>query len=328
MPPNGWLVSIETIREAVETDVFKQPGKVAKLPNALGGDPKRSDELRDLIQGSALAVNKNAFFELLWSKAHFLMLPKPIVTFMKYSSRVFVSEVPPERAGATANCKRSTDQEGKVSTEVTMHIPGASDSLARVGYCLGRACETDDPYETLATIYHEMTHAWLCLQEFSDDAIKQLYKDGGRAYAGSKGERETQFDKDIAFSEAAAAYVEDRVSRWCTALWGLAGARQDPKEVRKWKLPKIEKEYDATRLDYGVVEKEKITSPRLSPELRAAIDEKILEGRPLTKPFADTPLVGLRDALSSTLAGASPPALPFAERLQTHRGPSFRGPLG
>ena len=92
-----------------------------------------------------------------------------------------------------------------MSTEVTMHIPGASDSLARVGYCLGRACETDDPYETLATFYDQMTHAWLCLQEFSDDAIKQLYKDGGRAYAGSKGERETQFDKDIAFSEAAAA---------------------------------------------------------------------------------------------------------------------------
>ena len=126
-----------------------------------------------------------------------------------------------------------------MNTEVTMHIPGASDSLVRIGYCLGRACETDDPYETLATIYHEMTHAWLCLQEFSDEAIKQLYNDGGHAYAGSRGERETQFDKDIAFSEAAAAYVEDRVSRWCTALWGLAGARQDPKEVLQWKLPEI-----------------------------------------------------------------------------------------
>ena len=33
MPPNGWLISIETIREAFETDVFKLPGKVAKLAN-------------------------------------------------------------------------------------------------------------------------------------------------------------------------------------------------------------------------------------------------------------------------------------------------------
>ena len=35
----------------------------------------------------------------------------------------------------------------------------------------------------------------------------------------------------------------------------------------------------------------------LSDALRHAIDEKILEGRPLTEPFDDTPLAGLRASL-------------------------------
>jgi hypothetical protein len=42
---------------------------------------------------------------------------------------------------------------------------------------------------------------------------------------------------------------------------------------------------------------EKIASPELSKPLRDLIDKKILDGRPLTKDFADTPLAGLRDAL-------------------------------
>jgi hypothetical protein len=43
---------------------------------------------------------------------------------------------------------------------------------------------------------------------------------------------------------------------------------------------------------------EAIASPALSDELRAAIDDKILEGLPLTKPFEDTPLKGLYDAIA------------------------------
>ena len=112
MPPNGWLVSIETIREAVETDVFKQPGKVAKLPNALGGDPKRSDELRDLIQGSALAVNKNAFFEspVEGPLPHAPEANRDVHEVQQQGVRL---EGTPERAGATANCKRLHRSGGK-----------------------------------------------------------------------------------------------------------------------------------------------------------------------------------------------------------------------
>jgi hypothetical protein len=42
---------------------------------------------------------------------------------------------------------------------------------------------------------------------------------------------------------------------------------------------------------------EKIASPELKKPLRDVIDKRFLDGRPLTKDFADTPLAGLRDAL-------------------------------
>jgi hypothetical protein len=51
----------------------------------------------------------------------------------------------------------------------------------------------------------------------------------------------------------------------------------------------------------GKVAGKAIKSPTLSrPELQAlrdAIDRKILDGRPLTKPFTETPLAHVRDAL-------------------------------
>ena len=300
---NSWFISIETIRDAFETDVFEQPGKVAKLPDALGGDPKGSDALRAEVKDkdNPVILNKNAFFELLWAKAHFLMLPKPIVGFMKDNGRVFISEEAPTRPGAKADthCNQYSGQAGKWAQ---MHIPGASDALARAGSCLGPGCDSEDPYETrayeiLARIYHEMTHAWLCLQEFSDEAIKKLYNDGGRAYTGSTGIRGTQFNKDTAFTEAAGDYVEDRVLRWCTALWALAQASQDPKEVLRWKLPDIEKKYDAPKSRYGIVGGEEIDSPALSDDLRASINREILDGRPLTKPFRETPLARVRETL-------------------------------
>jgi hypothetical protein len=114
----------------------------------------------------------------------------------------------------------------------------------------------------------------------------------------------TRFDRHDAFSEAAAAYVEERVSRWCTALWSLAEVLQNP--VQKWKLtepPTIVAKYDAPLRKHGTVGGEDIaTPPMLSAELRAAIDAKILDGRPLTtNRFSDIPLlVGLHDAASGS----------------------------
>jgi len=288
-----WFMSIGAVREAVETDVFAQPGAVAALPNGLGGDPKRWDAL------AAAAKRKDAFFELLWTKAHFLMLPKPIVTFMKDSGRVSISEDPTRRSTtADTICARLSEQQGTTSS---IHFPGASDALARAGHGLGGAATEDlepfDPEEcaVLGTVYHEMTHAWLCLEEYADAELQKLYRDNVGTYEGAAGERGSTFDKEIAFSEAAAAYVEDRIVRWCTALYGLAQVLRDPR-VLQWRLTTIPQEYNQARTMYGVVDREQITSPTLPPVLRTAIDKKILDGLPLTKPFAETPLSELRAA--------------------------------
>jgi hypothetical protein len=297
---NDWFISIETIREAFETNVFRTPGTIAKLPNALGGDPKRSDALRrTLVLGPYLVVNKDAFFELLWSKAHFLMLPKPIVTFLRDSSRVSVTEALPERATAEdkwyTTCTPSTDPSGKMAI---LQVPGVSDALSKVGCCLGRECETEDPYDALATLYHEMTHAWLCLQEFSDADIQNLYNDGSHAYEGSSGANGTTFDSHVAFSEAAAAYVEERISRWCKALWDVSWVLQLP-NVRQWKVSEIVTDYNADLWKHGKVAGERITSPpELPQELRDAIDRKILDGLSLTNPlFNDTLLARVLNPL-------------------------------
>jgi hypothetical protein len=303
---DDWMfATIETIRAAVETDVLKQPGKIAKLPNALGGDRGQWPSL------AAAAEHKDGFFEILWSKAHFLMLPKPIVTFMKYSDRVSISEQAPDRpqAKGETHCGRLPDPQGNMILGASMRIPGAGKSLARVGYRLGGAdTEPLDPFDPdecaiLGTIYHEMTHAWLCLREFSDSDIQKLHEAGGIAYKHSVGTNETPFDQDIAFTEAAGEYVEDRILRWCTALYGMAKVLQDPKTFR-WKLtshPTIAEEYDRPLGMFGIVGGEEIASPKLSDAacqpLRAAIDKKLLDGLPLTQRFDDTPLAVLRDAV-------------------------------
>jgi hypothetical protein len=292
MARDHWFVSIEAVREALETNVFAQPGEVTGLPAALGGNAARWSSL------AAAAKRKDGFFELLWTKAHFLVLPKPIVTFMKDSGRVSISEDPTRRsATAETICTTVADQ----GTTSSMHVPGASDALARAGHGLGGAAtESLDPFDpeecaVLGTVYHEMTHAWLCLQEYADADLQKLYRDNVGTYEGAAGARGSTFAKEIAFSEAAAAYVEDRVVRWCTALYGLAQVLADP-HVLRWKLRTIPEEYDRPRSMYGVVDREAITSPTLPAALRAAIDRKILDGLPLTMPFADTPLADVREA--------------------------------
>jgi hypothetical protein len=69
------------------------------------------------------------------------------------------------------------------------------------------------------------------------------------------------------------------------------------------KLQKIADTYDTFgtyaygRVPVGPTTEEQIASPELSKPLRDLIDKKILDGRPLTKDFADTPLAGLRNTL-------------------------------
>jgi hypothetical protein len=284
---------VQAFESVTARTAFEQPGKVTRLPDALGGDPKQWFLL------AAPAKGKAGFFQLLARKAHFLMLPKPIVAIMK-TSRVFFAEQPVSK---WANGE-TLEQENPTTAEI--HIPGVSDALAKAGSDLGRpgAPDTSDSFTIFNTIYHEMTHAWVWLHEFYDDEIGELYREGVAAYEGSTGVNGTKFKAHDAFSEAAAYYVGERIGRWCTALQDLDRFMRIP-PLFPGELQNVVKAYDGSVPPNGSVvvsndqPPEDIASPTLSKPLRDAIDEKILDWAPLTRPFEQTQLAVLRDAVPS-----------------------------
>ena len=306
MAANDWFIQVSMIRRQLETffenadeaiTVLDAPmGQLAQLPDGIGGDPKRWHDL----ETSAISSN-TAFFELLQHKAQFLMLPKAIVRTLDDRWRVRISETQisddPDASGMTI-----WDESSKT---VEIQIPGASSGLARTGYVFGRKVLVENPVQdfvVLGTIYHEMTHAWFDLRNLStpDSDVQTLWNSGVLAYLSAKGVKGTDFSDQPgkAFSEAAAYYVSDRIDRWLEALddlnllWSLK-----PSDGDAAMLQGIIDSYDKPAETYGIVNHEAIASPDLSSSLRDAINEKLLDGLPLTKPFAETPLVDLHDAL-------------------------------
>jgi hypothetical protein len=313
----AWSTAMDTILGAFETDkrrtVFEQPGKIAQLYGELGGEQRVWDLL------AVPARFKEGFFDLLLRKAHFLMLPKGIVKFMRDSSSLRFSETVSAHGSRAATTKQDEDKE-KGTFSVEMRISGASQNLVVVGYDLGRK-PFQAGYPILDTIYHEMTHALVYLQKSADAGIQKIYADGVREYKAAEGVMNTKFTpprfaEDVAFSEAAAYYVGDKILRWCLALAEVNLLVLTPSLSRaalEFNLNKIAERYNAYVPEYGTVllsevagvyEFEKIAKPELSANLRDAINKNILDGLPLTMPFDATPLGDLGKAL---LAKASPP---------------------
>jgi hypothetical protein len=310
MTPGGLLGNdlfdaIKEIRESLEADnkgtVFSKPGTpVAPLADRLGGDLTQSYLL------AAPAKGKQGFFALLHAKAHFLTLPKRIVEFLRDSSKVFTSEAP-TGLGAAAETNPTYDSEGELIS-VEMRFPMASEGLVYAGHNLGRpALPSAGEYIMLGRIYHEMTHALLMLSEDADVGIQKLNDEGSGAYNRSVGVNGTAFDGSDAFTEAAAYYVDDRVVRWGEALSSLSRLLFMPNPDHDWlrgEVSRIVEKYDHFAPVYGTVAvapgvNEDIKEPWLLDELRDKINEKILDGRPLTLPFDKTPLADLRDSLLS-----------------------------
>jgi hypothetical protein len=302
---NDLFDALEEIRKSLEADnrgtVFTKPGTpVAPLPDALGGDQTKSYFL------AAPAKGKEGFFALLHAKAHFLTLPKRIVEFLRDSSKVWLSEAA-TGPGAAAETNPSYDSDGNILS-VEMRFPMASEGLVYAGHNLGRpAPQAGGEYALMGTIYHEMTHALLMLSEDADVGIQTLNDDGSSAYNHSVGANGTEFDGSAAFTEAAAYYVEDLVVRWGEALSSMSRLLflPEPKPDRDWfllEVSRIVEKYDHYVPVYGTVgfkdgPNEDIKEPWLLDDLRDKINERILDGRPLTKRFDDTPLADLREAL-------------------------------
>jgi hypothetical protein len=238
-------------------------------------------------------------------KAEFFMLPKRIVEAMKESSKMSITEKPIAKA-----FKGETwDYTDPRSAEV--RIPGASDALTSAGWDLaqvGVPPASYKEYTILHVIYHELTHAWIWLQEFYDAEIGDLYRAGLDYYKHPIGVNGTEFKPEAAFTEAAAYYVGGRVQRWLASLRSLDVLLRDPPADRvklEGLLKSVAEAYDSVPTDakvkVGPESTEQVASPAaLSKALRDALDEKFLEGGPLTEPFDDTPFAGLR---ASLLAG-------------------------
>jgi hypothetical protein len=183
-----------------------------------------------------------------------------------------------------------------------MEIPDASQYLAMVGYELGRVPTTVPvAYDMLGITYHEMTHAWLWLQQYADADLQALYHDGNVAFVSAKGFSGADLDAKLAFSEAAAYYVEGRIMRWCNALSSLDRLRRNPPAASgdlQTKLDVIANSYDNYVETVPIVKGDKILAPVLSPALCDAIDQKVLDALPLTKlHFTDTLLARVGAAL-------------------------------
>src|SRR6185436_13124571 len=106
-------------------------GKIAQLYGELGGEQRVWDLL------AVPARFKEGFFDLLLRKAHFLMLPKGIVKFMRDSSSLRFSETVSAHGSRAVTTKQDEDKE-KGTFSVEMRISGASQNLVVVGYDLGR----------------------------------------------------------------------------------------------------------------------------------------------------------------------------------------------
>jgi len=327
---NAWFIAVDTMCVAVETPTItflNKVGKVNKLQTDLAaiGEKTLRGPADKTAPGKKAPVDKKAFLTHLRRKAHYLMLPKPIVKFVNDNNMVSISEQlpesptedPPRPPGeetpnrTKADAVEHREKPGGKIIGVTMHVPDACVLLAEVGRGLGRpptgAIPRCDPseYKVLELLYHEMTHARLYLQE-SDQAIKDLYEAGCAAYANPEDKdgntfqpKEGQTIGETAFHEAAADYVQERIFRWTQAVCGLAELLRDiPDEpATKTSLAEIVRQYDETSSEYGLIRGKPIVKPKLSDALRASINEKILAGRPLTKSFNQSPeLVSLYNA--------------------------------
>lgn len=297
MPDNDWFMAVSMLRRSLERPpsytgtVFAGPGPVAPLPDPLGGDSRRWP----LLQLSA-AKDRRSFFAILQAKAHFLLLPKRMVAAIAESSDVDVSEADPG-PGAQADAQLV----GTLFRRVLLRLPGASEALAKVGHELGRPTTSDvKPYELLSWTYHELTHAWLYLAllgKVGDSDVQKLHDDGLSAYASLRSSTGEEIDALGLFSELAAQYVEYRVFRWCITLHHLdrllRARSQNAGDVQA-ELQILVDGYDRPWQSAGGG-----SWPELSPTLRDALDRVVLDRNPLTRPFVDTPLDGLRARLLS-----------------------------
>jgi hypothetical protein len=269
------------------------PGTVTPLPGPLGGDPARLPQL------TKTAATATGFLNLLTAKGYFLMLPRRVPNDIRVAGLRF------DFSGLFIRESAETDYIGNTVLAIRL----ASDTpalIAAVGAGLGQSWP--EPLSTLnhlAAIYHELCHAWMVEIVAAIETWQALERDGIAHYASARVQSGASVGPRAAYLEAAGDYVGQRVNDWYSTLSLLARMLAEkgtaiPGPLAEMALSARE-DYDrrlAVQL-YGAVAGSELVSPTLPPSLREALDAEVLDGLPLTRPFAQTPLQELYDAVVS-----------------------------
>jgi len=302
---------LQDLEDAADLTVLGAgPATLSALPEALGGDPGQQADL------TARASSPTGFLEVLRAKAHYLMLPERLATDIRTAGLpVTFSDVQasaPGGSGAGAGDQDPVDDDPADSAATVQLGSGAAGYLASLGDALAR--QPVPPVSgPLTTVYQQLAQAWLTGVATGDadwpgrlDAATHDYADAQTADGAAADPRQ-------ACLQAATAYVAGRTTAWYDTLHTLSNAIQSqaamPHDQLASLLDAASAQYDgvASQQVFGTVGGSPIVQPGLPEGLRQALDADVLESLPLTKPFDETPLRPLCDAI---LAGQVPSAGP------------------
>jgi hypothetical protein len=279
------------LESAVDLTVFGAgPGTVTPMPDALGGDPLQWPQL---TQDASTATG---FLNLLRAKAHFLVLPERILDDIR------VAKLPFDFSGWFISGEAETRYLGNTVVAIRL-APDTLTFVAQLGAGIGRGGPVEPQAPALGTVYHELCHAWMLEIVKGFETWQRLERDGVTHYAAARVTDGTSVNPRAAYLEAAGSYVGARVLAWYQTLFRLAGflavKGTTPADSLATVTRGAREDYDQ-RMDrevYGVVGGRELMSPGLPPALREALDAQVLEGLPLTRPFDETPLRALYDAI-------------------------------
>jgi hypothetical protein len=281
---------VRTLEGTADLTIFGDgPTTLARLPDALGGDPAEAETL------AAQAGARMGFLETLRAKAHYLMLPERLVDdIRRLGIRVIFLDAVPGGAGAPVETGILT-----LSTSLPHYV-------ATLGADLGRRTTTAVA-APLAALYEQLTLLWLATSERG----QELTGVGALAYATTTTADGEPVAPAEAFRQAAAGYVAARTTAWFEIVHGLSNAIQTRAGIDEERaaelLEGLRAQYNgvAARRVFGSVGGSPILTPELPTELRGRLDTALLDDLPATRLFEDTALPTLRDAILAGLAGSS-----------------------
>jgi len=292
---------LRRIEGAHEFTVFGDgPMGLARLPDALGGDPAQQNAV------AARASTGRGFLEILRAKAHFFVLPERLIDDVRGAS------VPVVFSDVFLGGSASTRYVGNTTLGVQLNS-GTPSFIASWGAEIGRVSTVAD-FAPLGTIYHELCHAWMIDVVADDPYWQDLDTRSVEHYRNAVTAGGLAVDPRRAYREAAGGYVEARVLGWYELLQAFSNARllqgTIPDTALADLLTGARVKYDsiADQQVFGSVDESRIVEPGLPEPLRQGLDAYVLSSLPLTRRFEQTPLRTVDESVfgGAAMAGITP----------------------